>query len=101
MTRRTIALWIASMLPALPLIAADGALGGPRDGKYRPSGTPAMEEAYLEPLFAENHASNLLQLKNGDTICVWFAGTKEGASDVAILLARLPKGSSQWSKPQV
>lgn len=34
-------------------------------------------------------------------MCVWFSGTREGDSDVAILLARLPKGSSQWSEPQV
>ena len=96
MTRRMIGMWSVGILLALPLITADL-----QDGKYRPSSLAGVEEAYLTPIFASSHAANLLELKNGDLMCVWFSGTAEGSSDVATMLARLPKGASQWSKPQV
>lgn len=84
---------LAGLVFAIPVLAADG--------KYRPSSLAGAEEAYLAPIFPSSHAANLLALKNGDLLCVWFSGTWEGNSDVAIVLARLPKGSSQWSKAQV
>jgi predicted neuraminidase len=40
-----------------------------------------------------------MKLENGDLLCFWFSGSKEGASDVGILLSRLPRGSLQWTKP--
>jgi predicted neuraminidase len=94
-------LWVAGLVLAIPLLAAEGEPGFPADGKYRPSSLPGVEEAYLTPVFASSHAANLLELKNGDLMCVWFSGTWEGNSDVAIMLARLPRGSSQWSNPRV
>lgn len=85
---------IAALLLALaPAFAQE-------DGRYR-SSTTGIEEAYITPIFASSHAANLLQLRNGDVLCAWFSGTWEGNSDVAIVLARLPKGSSQWMKPRV
>ncbi len=45
----------------------------------------------------DNHASTLVELKNGDILVAWFAGTKEGAPDVAIYGARLHYGT--WSAP--
>lgn len=45
----------------------------------------------------DNHASTVVELRNGDVLAAWFAGTKEGASDVAIYSARLHHG--QWSHP--
>ena len=98
---RTPALVFAGALLAFPLFAAERGPGFPEDGKYRPSARLGVEEAYLAPLFASSHAANLLALRDGDLMCVWFSGTWEGNSDVGVLLARLPKGSSQWSKPQV
>jgi len=87
------------MLPPSHSLAADADF--PADGKYRAAGAAGIEEAYLSPIFASSHAANLLALRNGDLMCVWFSGTREGDSDVAIMLARLSKGSAQWSKPQV
>lgn len=60
---------------------------------------PGAKSAFLPELFASSHASNLLQLKNGDLLCVWFSGTAEGQSDVAIVISILPKGSMTWGKP--
>jgi predicted neuraminidase len=45
----------------------------------------------------DNHASTVVELQNGDVMAAWFAGTKEGAPDVAIYGARLHKGA--WSAP--
>jgi predicted neuraminidase len=44
------------------------------------------------------HASSLLELKNGDLLCTWFGGTREGAPDVNVWLARKPK-DGQWQSP--
>ena len=46
----------------------------------------------------DNHASTLVELKGGDVLVAWFAGTKEGAPDVAIYGSRLHAGA--WSAPQ-
>jgi predicted neuraminidase len=90
-----------ALLLTIPLLAAADDPGPAEDGKYRPSALAGVEEAYLPKTFPSSHAANLLQLKNGDLLCAWFSGSWEGDSDVAIVLARLPKGSSQWTKPIV
>ena len=68
------------------------------DGKFRASATPGVEEAYLPILFRSSHAANLIKLQNGDLLCFWFSGTREGESNVGIVMSRLAKGSQQWSK---
>jgi predicted neuraminidase len=45
----------------------------------------------------DNHASTLVELRNGDILVAWFAGSKEGAPDVKIYGARLHRGA--WSAP--
>ncbi|ORX92650.1 BNR repeat-like domain-domain-containing protein, partial [Clohesyomyces aquaticus] len=61
------------------------------------------------PYFASNfipaetiqvHASNLLQLPNGDHLCAWFGGSQEGLSDICIYLSRLRSGARTWTQPQ-
>jgi predicted neuraminidase len=56
-------------------------------------------EAYIPPMGPENHASNMVELPSGDLLCVWFAGTSEGISDVNIAMSRLPASEAQWSQP--
>jgi predicted neuraminidase len=68
------------------------------DGSLRASSTKGVEEAYLEKLFRSSHAANLVKLQNDDVLCFWFSGTREGESNVAIVMSRLAKGSEQWSK---
>lgn len=48
----------------------------------------------------QSHASNLLSLANGDTLCVWFSGTEEGKSDVSIYLTRMDANKGKWNAPQ-
>lgn len=63
--------------------------------------TNAIERLAAEPLptdRVQNHAANLLALPNGEILCVWFAGTMEGRSDISIYLSRRnPRGG--WSDP--
>ncbi|OXM84028.1 sialidase family protein [Paenibacillus rigui] len=49
--------------------------------------------------FASCHASHLAVLPNGDVLAAWFAGSKEGAGDVAIWGSRLHDG--RWTEPRV
>lgn len=43
------------------------------------------------------HASSLLKLKNGNILCAWFGGSKEGNNDISIWIA---KGKNNiWSIP--
>jgi|HubBroStandDraft_6_1064221.scaffolds.fasta_scaffold162865_2 predicted neuraminidase len=78
--------------PTAPLLA---------DGKVRVDASSGLREAYLPVLFPSAHASNLLLLRNGDLLCAWFSGMREGASGVAILVSRLKRGSDQWTSPVV
>lgn len=59
-----------------------------------------IQEAYL-PVFHtnDNHAANLLELDNGDLLCVWFSGSGEGNPDTNIVMSRLAAGSKQWLAP--
>ena len=85
-----------SPTPALkPLV--DPAVPAHSDGRLRRDQASGTVDAYLPVLYPSSHAANLLQLKNGDILCVWFSGTWEGESHVGIVISRLPKGASRWT----
>lgn len=87
------------LMGGLPGLSADVATLA--NGKIHTSGVRGLEEAYLPIVFPSSHAANLLALPGGDLLCTYFSGRWEGESGVAIVVARLPHGSSQWSKPSV
>ena len=45
------------------------------------------------------HAGTITQLHDGRLLAAWFAGTREGASDVEIVMSSLAPGDSDWSIP--
>jgi len=47
------------------------------------------------------HCATLTELPNGDLMTAWYAGTREGNPDVAILESRLPQGATSWTPAQV
>lgn len=49
--------------------------------------------------FKTAHAPALLELENGDLLCVWFAGSFEGSADIKVICSRLPKGADAWEQP--
>jgi len=55
------------------------------------------EFIYEQAPFPSAHASNVVELRNGDLIASWFGGTKEGAPDVAIWYSR--HSATGWSAP--
>ena len=57
------------------------------------------EFVFVEQPTRDCHASTLLELKNGDLLCAWFGGTREGHEDVNIWLSRKPKGG-KWETPR-
>lgn len=69
------------------------------DGIVRLNQINNWHEAFIPSQNPQNHASNLLELSNGDLLCTWFSGTQEGVSDISIFLSRLNKGSQEWTTP--
>lgn len=63
------------------------------------TGVP-YQTAMLPSDTPQNHASNLQVMPNGDLLCVWFAGTQEGISDISIYLSRLRTGETTWTKAE-
>jgi predicted neuraminidase len=59
--------------------------------------TSAGEFIYKEAPFPSAHASNIVELRNGDLMASWFGGSKEGAPDVAIWSSR--RTAAGWSAP--
>jgi len=47
------------------------------------------------------HAASLIALKDGAVRAFWFAGTREGAPDVAIYTSVFDSKASRWSAPTV
>jgi len=45
------------------------------------------------------HAGTITRLHDGRLLAAWFAGAREGASDVQILMSSLTPGASEWSMP--
>jgi predicted neuraminidase len=55
------------------------------------------EFIFTEAPFASAHASNIVELRNGDLLASWFGGSAEGKPDVAIWSSRRSQG--KWSTP--
>jgi predicted neuraminidase len=91
---------LSSLLLASSFVQAQVAVSPQLDGVMRKTASGA-EEAYIPMIERSSHAANLLQLKNGDLLCVWFSGVWEGQSGVSIVYSRLSAGSHQWTLPKV
>jgi len=66
----------------------------------RSADDPNRFEALIPSPAVQNHAANLMPLKDGDLGCVWFGGTQEGMADISIYFSRLAAGTDQWTWPQ-
>ena len=47
------------------------------------------------------HCATLTQLPDNTLLSAWFAGSREMAQDVVLMMARLAPGSYSWSAPEV
>jgi predicted neuraminidase len=57
--------------------------------------------ALIPVVFPHNHASNLFSMINGDMLCTWFSGTKEGRPNISVVISRMKAGNNEWDKPVV
>ncbi len=53
------------------------------------------------PNFPSCHGSTITELPDGELLAAWYAGSREGAQDVAIFTARRPPGSECWMQPHM
>jgi len=73
----------------------------PAEATSRQMARPGLvleEYVFMKGPTRDCHSSTLLELENGDLLCTWFGGTREGHADVNIWLARKSKGG-QWQAP--
>jgi len=47
-----------------------------------------------------SHVASICELPDGRLVATWYAGSREGAGDVAIYLATRAPGESRWSAPR-
>lgn len=59
------------------------------------------EFLYEEAPFPQCHSASIVETKKGDLVATFFGGTKERNPDVSIWVSRKPKGSKEWTKPQM
>jgi predicted neuraminidase len=99
---------LAMLLNGLPLLRTAGGAGSSPPGFVVPSARPAVSTT---PVFLEefinpdspllmSHVASVCELPNGRLAAAWYAGTREGARDVAICLATRDPGASGWSEPR-
>ncbi len=63
-----------------------------------------MKEIFFTKVFEEGfinevHASTILKIGDGEFLCAFFGGTKEGRDDVKIYISRFSEG--KWNEPSV
>ena len=59
------------------------------------------EFLYKQAGFPECHSASIVETRKGDLVATYFGGTKERNPDVCIWVSRKPKGSKDWTKPQL
>lgn len=48
-----------------------------------------------------SHCACITETPGGDLLCVWYAGSRESAADVALMIARWNRAEGQWSEPRL
>ncbi|TDE88587.1 hypothetical protein EXU48_22580 [Occultella glacieicola] len=72
-------------------------------GRLTPSAAdPQLTEAFLPVVHpVDSHAATLTETTGGDLLCAWFNGPQEGDRETNVVLARLPAGATEWSRPRL
>ena len=78
------------------------ALKNPAPAKSLKSVQPSLQIDWLPDTGAPSvHAASLIALKDGAVRAFWFAGSREGAPDVAIYTSVFDPQATRWSTPTV
>jgi len=75
----------------------------PGGEKAQTGGTPFFRENFVNPAQpgVKCHVSSLAAADAHRLICTWYAGSREGAADVAIYRAFYDENTGTWTEPQV
>ncbi len=87
----------------------DGTVKSIGSGTYDLTSTlPVQDEAveadeflYTNASFPQAHSATIVETTKGDLVATYFGGTKERNPDVCIWVSRKPKGSDEWTAPQL
>lgn len=74
-------------------------VAGEQDMKAGSAPMKVLRERKIPTPCVSNHASNLIELGNGDLLCAWFGGSMEGSSDISIYMARYDQDRDIWRDP--
>jgi predicted neuraminidase len=79
------------------------AAGIPVAGPFDADAVPYFAHSWVSPAGHTNsaHSSAICALPDGDVLAVWYGGSREGGSDVALFTSRLAAGSGSWTAPVV
>ena len=105
---RGILILLAIVLNGLPLLRSGGRVGLPPPGFVVPAraptapAAPIFQEEFINPdsPLAMAHVASICELPDRRLAAAWYAGSREGARDVAICFATQAPGQSGWSKPR-
>jgi predicted neuraminidase len=102
-TRGTLIL-LAIALNGWPWLRADGsrpAFAIPPQVQFA-AATPSLREEFIDPKSAHpmSHVASIGELLDGTLVATWYAGSREGAGDVAIYLSTRAPGQDAWSSPR-
>ncbi len=67
-------------------------------------GEYVLQSAMLFETIADrpsSHCACITEAPDGDMLCVWYAGSREAAPDVALMLGRWRRATGQWDEPQL
>ena len=68
----------------------------PVDGRLYHHARRDLLSALIPTPFPSNHANCMVELENGDLLCVWFAGSCEGNGDISIVQSRFDRKAGEW-----
>ncbi|QFY12024.1 hypothetical protein GBF35_40500 [Nonomuraea phyllanthi] len=101
MLRRALAPGLAAVL-ALPLTATTARAAEPSGHDERARAYACRQDIHpQDPDYPGVHVASLEKAPNGDLLYSFYAGTEEGADDVATYMSRLPVGARTWTEPRV
>jgi predicted neuraminidase len=65
-------------------------------------GVPLFRDGFIDPDSPHpmSHVASLTELPDGRLAAVWYAGSREGASDVALYLSTQGPADARWSPPR-
>ncbi|MGQ9687190.1 MAG: sialidase family protein [Desulfobaccales bacterium] len=94
--------WYQSRLSAPETVLLDGRLREPQVSRGKPAEPPFFAVHFVNQARpgVQCHVSSIAPAGENRLICTWYAGSREGARDVAIFAAFFDESRGTWSEPE-